>query len=377
MHRPQLQSRAESFFAGMDYWLLIPVVLITLIGLVVMNKVLLAGYGSGSWPSNFIKQVGAVLVGLLLSLLVCLIEAPTLRLLGWGIYGLSILLLIYEKIDGFTLAELTGADSWIRLPFIGSFQPSEMAKIGLAITGSLFFARLKEGTTTLWQGFFSLAALYGVPLFLILREPDFGTSIVIIFMLAVCLFVYGLKWRYILGIFGLLIAAVPLLWNFFFSAYMKRRILTVLFPGQEMSERYHLDQAIKAMSSGGLAGNRSGVDVHVPVKESDFIYSAVGEYLGLIGSASLVILVIIFLVRGTYVAWQISQADSEYSFMMMALIANMSFHFIEAMGNNVGLLPVTGIPLPFVSNGGTSMVMNYIALGLLLNGSMNLKIYQS
>lgn len=377
MHRPQLQSRADSFFAGMDYWLLIPVILMTLIGLVVMNQVLQAGYGFGTWPSNFIKQVGAVLVGLLLALLICLIEAPTLRLLGWGIYLFSILLLVYAKIDGFSLADVTGADSWIQLPLVGSFQPSEMAKIGLAITGASYFTRLKKGDIPVWQGFLSLGLLYGIPLFLIMKEPDLGTSIVIVFMFVICLFVFGLKWRYIFLMAGLAVAAFPLLWNFFLSSYMKRRILTVLFPGQELTERYHLDQAIKAMSSGGLIGNRNGVDVHVPVKESDFIYSAVGEYLGLIGSASLVILVIIFLVRGTYVSWQISQEDSEYSFMMIALIANMSFHFIEAMGNNVGLLPVTGIPLPFVSNGGTSMVMNYIALGLLLNGSMNLKMYQS
>ena len=376
MQRPQLQKKVDLFFSGLDPWILIPVLMMTMIGLVVLNRVLMAGY-AGVWPANFIKQLGSVLVGLLLALTLCLLDSPTLHLVGWAAYALSILLLIYVKIDGFSLAAETGADSWMRLPIVGTFQPSELAKIGIAVVGADYFARMKEGKISYLNGFTSLAAIYGIPLFLILREPDFGTSMVIVMMFLLTIFVFGIQWKYIFLFGGLALAAFPLVWKFYFSPYMRQRILTLVFPSHELTDDYHIAQALKAIASGGVIGNQSGVDVHVPVKESDFIFTAVSEYLGLIGSALLILLVVIFLGRSIYVAAKISQVDVEFSYMMIALIASLSFHFIENMGMNVGLLPITGIPLPFVSMGGTSMLMNYFALGLMLNASLNLKVYHS
>lgn len=374
--KPRLQKRAEMYFAHMDYLLLIPVILMTLIGLIVMNKVLLAGYGAGSWPANFIKQFGAAVFGILIALLLCLVEAPTLNLMAWLVHGFSVLLLIYEKIDGYSLKGATGADSWIRIPVVGSFQPSELAKIGIAMLAAGFFARMKTGELDYARGFGSLALVYGIPLFLIYKEPDFGTAAVIVVMFLMTLFVWGIRWRYVLAFAGSALAGLPLLWFFYFSPYQKNRILTLIFPGHDMSETYHIEQALKAISSGGVIGNKSGIDVPVPVKESDFIYSAISEHLGLIGTGTLIILVAVFLTRAVYVAWKASEYDLESTYLVMALIASMSFHFIENMGMNVGLLPITGIPLPFISNGGTSMVMNYLALGLILNVSMNLKALQ-
>lgn len=373
MNKRGFLKRADRYFSDMDYWLLVPVLLITLIGLFVMNKVLLAGYGAGSYPENFIKQFGAATFGLLLALLVCMLDEPTLELLGWFLYGLSCLLLVYEKIDSFSLKSLTGADSWIRLPIIGSFQPSELAKIAISIVAASFFARMKRGEEDYWHGFAKLGLCYGIPLILIYMEPDFGTAAVIVIMFLLTLFVWGVSWKIITAFAAVAFAGAPLLWIFFLSERQKNRVLLLLFPGQDMSESYHIDQALKAVSSGGLLGNQSGIDVHVPVKESDFIYSAIAEYLGFIGTTVLLILVCSFLCRALLVAWKASAEHLESAYMMVALIASMAFHFIENMGMNVGLLPITGIPLPFISNGGTSMLMNYFALGLMLNVSMNLR----
>lgn len=377
MHRPRLKSRSERFFEDMDYLLLIPVLLLTTIGLVVLNMVLQAGYGAGSYPGNFLKQLGAAALGLFLSLLICLIDRPTLRLLSWLVYGLSILLLIYVKIDNFSLAAFTGADSWIILPFIGSFQPSELAKIGIAMLASDFFARMKTGDLDWQRGFFSVALIYGLPMFLIYKEPDFGTTLVIAVMLLTTIFVWGLDWKYILALVGASVGAFALLWSFSFSPYMKNRILALIFPSQDIAESYHLEQAIQAIASGGITGNNSGLDVYVPVKESDFIYSAISEYLGLIGTTSLLILIIIFLSRAFYLAYKVQEVDYASSYLLVALAASQSFHFIENMGMNVGLLPITGIPLPFISSGGTSMVMNFLSLGLMLNISMEYKQFTS
>ncbi|MDO5015548.1 MAG: FtsW/RodA/SpoVE family cell cycle protein [Eubacteriales bacterium] len=369
------RNKTESFFEDLDYRLLVPVVIMTVIGLYVMNLVLQAGYGAGSYPANFYKQTGAVVMGLLLALLVTLIDYPTLKLLSWLVYAVALLLLIYVKVDNFSLAATTGADSWIILPIVGSFQPSELAKVGISMVGAHYFDRMKRGEIPYLRGFFSLALIYGIPVFLIYKEPDLGTSTVIIFMFLVTLFIWGLPARFIvaLGLLGVLFIFV--LWNFSFSPYMKNRVLALLFPAQGLSESYHLEQALQAIGSGGLLGNRGEVHVYVPVKESDFIYSAIGEHLGWIGTTTLLIVIAIYLVRAVQVAHRAEGHDYYASYLMMALVASQLIHFVENMGMNVGLLPITGIPLPFISSGGTAMIVNFFALGLMLNISMEFKDY--
>lgn len=359
----------------MDYWIFIPVLLLTLIGLYVMSHVLQAGYGSGVWPSNFMKQLGAAMVGILIALFVALMDGPSLRLLAGLVYGISLLLLIYVKIDHFYLQGPGGADSWIRLPLIGTFQPSELAKVGIAMMAAGYFAQMKEGSISYLRGMTAIFFIYALPLFLIYREPDFGTAFVIIMMFFTTLFIWGISWRYILGAVALMAAAIPLLWFFYFSPYQKDRILPLLFPG--LTDNYNVDQAMKAIAAGGLSGSRTGVDVPVPVKESDFIFSAVGEKLGFIGTSLVIFCVAVFLFRLLYICWKLTEVEPEYAYLLAALFANLSFHFVENIGMNVGLLPVTGIPLPFISNGGTSMIVNYFALGLILSASMDLKARSS
>ena len=357
----------------MDYWLLIPIIIISLIGLYVLNLVLQEGYGYGSYPSNFMKQAAAVTAGLFIALLLVFLDLPTLRLVGLVTYTLSVLMLIYVKVDSFSLAAETGADSWLEVPLIGTFQPSELAKVGIAMITAPVFARMEERGAALWRGLLELAVLYGIPLALIMTEPDFGTAFVIIMMFLVTLFIWGLRWRYI--IIGAMtgIITLPLLWFFFFDDYQKGRILSFLFPGHDAAESYHITQALKAIAGGGVTGNRSGPDIPVPVKESDFIYTAIAEKLGLIGTAILLILIGIFIFRAIKVSYRARSMSPSSSYMLIALIATMSFHFVENMAMNVGLMPITGIPLPFISNGGSSMIVNFFSLGLMLNVSMNLK----
>ena len=167
------------------------------------------------------------------------------------------------------------------------------------------------------------------------------------------------------------IITIPLAWNFYLDTYQKNRIMTFLFPGHDPNSDYHIEQALKAVSSGGIAGKEGMVDIPVPVKESDFIFSAISEYLGFIGTTFLIILIIVFLIRSVYIAVKIAEHDLSSSYMMIGLVAIQGFHFVENMGMNVGVLPITGIPLPYISSGGSSMVVNYIILGLMLNISIN------
>lgn len=355
--------------------MLVPVAVLVVVGLIVLNTVLSSGYGAVifNYPENFYKQVAIVLIGILFAFIICLFEKPTLSLIGALIYGISIILLIYVKIDGY--APVSGADSWIYVPLVGSFQPSELAKIGVALVAGPIFGQLKEGTITTAKGSAQIGLLYAIPFLLVITEVDLGTSMVILFMLLTTLFIWGVRWRYILAsLAGVTVVAVPLLWQFFLSGDQKNRILTFFFRGHDQAASYQINQSIAAVASGGIAGNNSGQYVNVPVKESDFIFSAISEQLGLIGSALIILVAGYFIIYTLKRAAQVERQSYSSAYVMVALIASIAFHYIENIGMTIGLLPITGIPLPFISYGGSSMISSFILLGVLLNISMDYKL---
>lgn len=363
------QLKRDTFFRSMDYWLLVPILSVTMIGLFVLNRVLSDGFGD-LYPMNFYRQAGAVLIGLLIAVILSLLEAPTLRLVGWLIYAASVVLLLYVLLDGYSLADQWGADSWMQIPLVGSFQPSELAKVGLAMVS----ANLLEGITrkrwTWWQGGLFILLVYAPPLALIIRQPDFGTTMVILFMLVCMIFVWGIRWRYVLlGLSGAVIA-VPLVWFLYLSDWQKNRLITFLFPGHDPDASFNLIRSQQAIASGGLFGSRSDTIIHVPVKESDFIYTAVSEHMGFVGTTALLLLAFFFLARSLYIASGLVRQRPAAAYTMVGLTAAIAIHYIENLGMCVGLLPITGIPLPFVSLGGTAMVVNFIALGVMLNLSI-------
>ncbi len=353
-----------------DFWLIIPILSITTIGLYVLNLVLSQGYEG--YPMIFYKQVIAAVIGMLIAFFICLLDTQFMKLIGWIFYGVSILLLIWVIIDGFTLQDKWGADAWIKLPFLGTFQPSELTKIGLVIVTSYILEDMGTKAISMIRGWVYLAVIYGVPLLLIMKQPDFGTAMVIIFSLVCMLFIWNLKYRYfLLAISGLIVVVIPVVWNFYLEPFQKKRILSLIFEGSDPVSEWNLVQSKEAIASGGLTGNHTGVLVKVPVKESDFIYSAVSERMGFIGTTAILVLAFFFLVRCLYVASKSSR--KAYSYIIVGLTGSYAFHFIENMGMCVGLLPITGIPLPFVSMGGTAMMVNFISLGFILNISMDRK----
>lgn len=371
----RLQKRIDSFFAMMDYWMLIPVLIMALMGLVILNSVLASGYGAAEYPLNFYKQVGAVFVGITLALIICLFDSPTLRLFGIIVFSVSLLLLMYIKVDGYSLKAVTGADSWMQLPIVGSYQPSELAKLGIIMVSAYAFAAMREGKITYLHGAISIGLTFLIPLGLILTEPDFGTAMVIIFTFISMLFVWGIKWRYILlGLVGVVVT-VPLLWLYVFSPFQQNRILTFIFPGHDKTASYHIGQSLAAIASGGLTGVRDGTRIAVPVKESDFIYTALSENMGLIGTTALILLIVLFIVRTIIVAIRVYRyGNRAEAYILIGASAFFSAHYIENLGMSVGLLPITGIPLPFFSYGGSAMVTSFITLGVMLNISMNHKL---
>ena len=362
-----VRLRGKDGLKTVDYYLVVPVLAMTIIGLYVLQKVLSKGYAA--YPGNYYRQIVATVGGIVGALVISLLDEHLLKIVGRILYAASLFLLILVPIDGYSLAASWGADSWLNLPIIGNFQPSELMKLGLVMLASEVFELMYTRKINYLKGLLYLGIVYGPPMLLILMQPDFGTAMVIVFSFVCMAFVWGVKYRwFLLGISGTVVIAAPALWFFYLEDYQKARILSHIFSGSDPQAEYNLVQAKAAIASGGLSGNHTGVLTSVPVKESDFIYTAVSEHLGFIGTTVVVLMAFFFLGRCMYVASKASAPS--HSYIVTGLTASFAFHFIENLGMSVGLLPITGIPLPFISLGGTAMLINYIAFGLILNISM-------
>ncbi len=363
-----VRLRGKDGLKAVDYYLVVPVLTMTIIGLYVLQKVLSKGYAA--YPGNYYRQIVATVGGIIAALIISLLDEHLLKVLGRIIYAAALFLLILVPIDGYSLAGVWGADSWLKLPVIGNFQPSELAKIGLVMVAADIFEQMHNKEVTMLKGFGKMAAVYAPPMLLILSQPDFGTAMVIVFTFICMLFAWGVRYRYFLLAFSsLIVIVVPLVWTFYLKPYQKERILSLLFQGSSPQSEYNLQQSKMAIASGGLAGNHTGILTPVPVKESDFIFAAISEHMGFIGTTTVIILAFFFLCRCLYVAAKIKSKSASY--MMTGFTGYFAFHFIENMGMAVGLLPITGIPLPFMSLGGTAMLINYMAFGVILNISIN------
>lgn len=363
-----VRLRGKDGLKAVDYYLVVPVLTMTIIGLYVLQRVLSKGYAA--YPGNYYRQIVATVGGVIAALIISLLDEHLLKVVGRIIYAAALFLLILVPIDGYSLAGTWGADSWLKLPVIGNFQPSELAKIGLVMLAADIFEQMHNKEVTMLKGFGKMAAVYAPPMLLILAQPDFGTAMVIVFTFICMLFAWGVRYRYFLLAFSsFVVIVVPLVWSFYLKPYQKERILSLLFQGSSPQSEYNLQQSQLAIASGGLSGNHTGILTPVPVKESDFIFAAISEHMGFIGTTTVIILAFFFLCRCLYVAAKVKSKSCSY--MMTGFTGYFAFHFIENMGMAVGLLPITGIPLPFMSLGGTAMLINFMAFGVMLNISIN------
>ena len=363
-----VRLRGRDGLKTVDYYLVIPVLAMTIIGLYVLQRVLSKGYAA--YPGNYYRQIAATVGGIVGALIISLLDEHLLKIVGRVLYAASVFLLLLVPIDGYSLAATWGADSWLNLPIIGNFQPSELAKIGLIMVAADIFESMHNKEYSFLKGFGIMAAVYAPPMLLILSQPDFGTAMVIAFTFVCMLFAWGVRYRYFLLAFSsFVVIVVPVVWFFYLKPYQKDRILSLVFQGSSPRSEYNLRQSQLAIMSGGLTGNHTGILTPVPVKESDFIFAAISEHMGFIGTTTVIALAFFFLCRCLYVAAKSTSKSASY--MLTGLTGYFAFHFIENMGMAVGLLPITGIPLPFISYGGTAMLINYLAFGVILNISMS------
>lgn len=261
-----------------------------------------------------------------------------------------------------------GAQRWLS---IGSFafQPSEFMKLSLIILLARYFEDRKEELSAP-RIFIPPILLTLLPMAFVLRQPDLGTAIMLLLISASILIIMGLKIRYfvLLGVVGSAIA--PVLWRFLHD-YQKNRILVFLYPDMDpMGVGYHVAQSKIAVGSGGLFGKgwmaatQSQLNF-LPENHTDFVFAGLAEQLGFFGSLGLLLVYAYLLSRGLRLA-----KDAHDLFTMITsfgIVAMMAWQIVINIGMVTGIMPVVGIPLPLLSYGGSSMLMNMLAVGLLLN----------
>lgn len=217
---------------------------------------------------------------------------------------------------------------------------------------------------------------------LVIKQPDYGTAMVLLAILAFMLFSAGINYKYIIGAALIVAIAVPLAYNYVLPEHAKSRITVFLNPQTDpQGAGYNIIQAKLAVGSGQLwgmgllEGNQTQLG-YLPMKVTDFIYAVISEEMGFIVSVLVIVLFVLLIVRGFYIA---KMSTDVYGSLIATGVTTMYLaHFIENVGMNIGLMPITGIPLPFISYGGSAMLTNFIGLGLLLsvNGKRNKKMFE-
>ena len=380
-----------------DWTLAFILLLLGLISLVAISSAQTTGqYKVLGEAKNFIpSQIQWYVVGSIIIALTMYLEPEQYKKAAWIIYGGGVLLLamLYILPDSLALVERrNNAKSWFHLPGIGSIQPAEFMKTFFIIGMARLITKHHEKflIKTLKTDFILLAKMGVVliiPMFFIMLQPDLGTGLVFIAITAALIVVAGISWRIILPLFlGTASVGGILLWaamyaqdflteQFNFKAYQFGRIYSWLDPYSYASnEGGHLITSLNAIGSGEIFGKGyKGREVYVPESHTDFIFSVIGEDWGFIG-ASLVICVYFFLIYHlTKITLELKDPFSTY--ISAGIIAMITFHVFQNIGMTIQLLPITGIPLPFISYGGSSLMGNMLAIGLIFSMKFHHRTY--
>jgi rod shape determining protein RodA len=357
---------------NLDFALLAAVGLLVVIGLTMVYSASHAkDYLTNGDPFLFVKKQGfAVIIGLIGLFLTLFFDYRVSDRTAQILYGLNLIVLIL------VLSPLgtsnNGAQSWLF-----GIQPSEFAKIIMIITLGDYLA--KKDTLDSFLDFIGPFLYAGVPLLLILMQPDFGTALVFIFFLFLMMYVAGAPgWKLGVLILGgiLSIALVFGVCSFFhlpkpLKEYQIARLTSFVNPEADpQGSGWNVRQAMIAVGSGqffgkGLFRGTQGRLGYLPENHTDFIFAVLSEELGFIGAIGVLFLFFVFIWRALRIAFQAK--DRAGTIIATGVLAMFLFHILENVGMNIGMMPITGIPLPFISSGGSSMISNLIATGLLLN----------
>ncbi len=354
-------------FKKFDFILFFTVILISIYGIIMIKSATLTFEIQRHVP----VQIFSTILGIVAIVFLVLMDYQFIGKFYIPIYVVSVGLLVVTALFGFG-EEQWGARSWLNLGgFI--FQPAEISKVGLIIFLAKYIDKnkneLNQPLTLL-----KILVLAGIPMALIYKQPDLGTTAVVLFYVAVILFAAGLDWKYIGYAILLGIISLPIVW-LKLDKYQKNRIFGFLDPeGDITGTTYQAYQSKVAVGSGKIFGRGlfHGTQTQynfLPEKQTDFIFAVVVEELGLIGGLILILLYFILIYRLFRIAK--NSKDMFGSLMVTGFTAMLLIHIFENIGMTIGLMPITGIPLPFMSYGGTFHLMNFICIGIALSVSVH------
>lgn len=351
-----------------DYILLGVALILAGIGIVMVysTSAILAGDRFGD-PYYFLKKQAIYAgAGFLLMIIMMFVPYGTLKRLAYPIFILSVLLLIAVLIPGIG-HKAGGAMRWLKIGGF-TFQPSEFAKLGLIIFLAYLLTKKEEKIRSFSFGFLPTILLSGLVIVLLLKEPDFGAALFLAAMVFILLFISGARMIYIAG--ACLLAAPVAYFLLMNADYRYKRLLSFIRPWEDPTgTSFQIIQSFLSFGSGGLFGLGLGEGrqklFFLPAPHTDFIFSIIGEELGLIGALGVVLLFFILAFRGIQIG--ISIQDKFGSYLALGIALMISLQAVINMGVVLGLLPTKGLTLPFVSYGGTSLIANFIGLGILLH----------
>ncbi|WP_147695109.1 rod shape-determining protein RodA [Vogesella mureinivorans] len=358
MQAPLAKRIWDAIAAPFDGWLMA-----FLAGIFVMSMLVLFSASNQSWHKIDNKLVYTIMA---LAVMWIMANARPQTVMNFAppLYAAGVLMLVGVELFGITV---NGSTRWLSLGIV-RIQPSEIMKTALPMMVAWYFQKYES--TLNWRHYLVAVALIAVPGALVLKQPDLGTAVLIMGAGFFVLFFAGLSWKIIIGGLVAFLASLPVVWNLLHD-YQRRRVLTLIDPMQDpLGDGYHIIQSMIAIGSGGpwgkgwLNGSQTHLD-YIPERTTDFIFAVYSEEFGLAGNLLLLALYLGVITRGMLIT---ARAQTLYGRLLAGAITLSFFVYVFVnMGMVAGILPVVGVPLPFMSYGGTATVSLAVALGMLMS----------
>lgn len=348
--------------------LLVSVSVLATIGMIILTSTSI--FGSQASSTDGYREPKRQLVWLVLGVIACFaasrIDYRFWKKQVWWIYGGAVVLLACCFVPGIG-QEINGEQRWIRLGLL-QIQPSEFAKVMFAVLLATWYSRHPDSGKYAWRGFLAPLLLVSVPFCLILFEVDIGTSAVICGMVAILLFVSGVDWRYLTGLAAT--GVIGFLGMLNFAPERMDRMMAFLDPEKHrLGDGFQQWISLMALGSGGFFGRGVGEGrlkmLYLPFAHTDFIFPIIGEEGGLLATLLVVVCFIALVASGFSIAYH--AADRFGSLLAIALVSFIGVQAFLNIGVTTSILPNTGLTLPFVSYGGSSLLVGFFSIGILIN----------
>ncbi|MGA4719854.1 FtsW/RodA/SpoVE family cell cycle protein [Fictibacillus nanhaiensis] len=382
---------SKSFIDKLDYGILFILFLLSIISLMFIYS----GQQSGQYNDNFVpKQIFWYTLSTILMLAIARLDFEQLKRMSWYFYGIVLFFIVMLIFAPESIAKpINGSKAWYQLPFLGSFQPSEFMKIALIlvlsnIVESHNYQYIQRTIRSDLYLIYKMGLACLAPVIFVAIQPDSGMIMLYLSIILSIIFISGVSWKIILAVISLpsIVLTALIVIYFKFNNFFQTKLLVLLLPHQRSringwlnpfeytDQGYQTKQAITAIGSGWYSGKgwMEGI-MYVPEAHTDFIFSIIGEDTGFLGTSIVVSLFFLLIYKIVILG-----VKSNYSFggyMCSGIIGLLSFQIFQNVGMNIGLLPVTGVTLPFLSYGGSSLLSNMMLMGIVLGVSVQTNRY--